>query len=406
MNKASRCLVLLWILFLKMLFAQNTLPTIETVKLADNLYKFFIYLSPHNSVNLYGFTGKEGTLLIDTGFDHTTELVKRELQKLSADNVKYVINTHSDGDHTWGNAAFADAVIISHAQCREQLLREGRVPPAGLPDVAFQDSLTVYFNGEEICCRAFPGHTSNDIVIHFKKANCVFVGDLILSDSVPIVHAIGDIYQYEKNIDRLSRMLMTGVKIFVGHGRELAPADLQCYREMFVETKKLVVQAIREGKTPEQAKKDNVLRDWQTWNSKLFPRVNTDQWIDDIYSSTDEGRKRSAFHRLSSVLTNSGLDAMLAEYRRLVTNKDFYFTEAEFNSWGYALLAEKKYDLAITVFKIVVELYPQSWNAYDSLGEAYAAAGNKKLAVQYYEKSVQLNPQNQNGINVLKKMQE
>ena len=50
--------------------------------------------------------------------------------------------------------------------------------------------------------------------------------------------------------------------------------------------------------------------------------------------------------------------------------------------------------------------YPKYWNAYDSIGEAYLKAGNKDLATQNYQKSVELNPKNQNGIEALKKIHE
>jgi tetratricopeptide (TPR) repeat protein len=48
--------------------------------------------------------------------------------------------------------------------------------------------------------------------------------------------------------------------------------------------------------------------------------------------------------------------------------------------------------------------YPQFWNAYDSLGEAYLKAGQKEPAIQNYQKSVDLNPQNQGGVEALKKL--
>jgi tetratricopeptide (TPR) repeat protein len=51
-----------------------------------------------------------------------------------------------------------------------------------------------------------------------------------------------------------------------------------------------------------------------------------------------------------------------------------------------------------------VEAFPESFNTYDSLGEAYAAAGEKELAIRNYEKSLQLNPNSQSGIDALKKL--
>jgi cytochrome c-type biogenesis protein CcmH/NrfG len=53
-----------------------------------------------------------------------------------------------------------------------------------------------------------------------------------------------------------------------------------------------------------------------------------------------------------------------------------------------------------------VQEYPKFWNAYDSLGEAYLNAGKKDLAAQNYQKSVELNPKNQSGIDALKKLSE
>jgi cytochrome c-type biogenesis protein CcmH/NrfG len=59
---------------------------------------------------------------------------------------------------------------------------------------------------------------------------------------------------------------------------------------------------------------------------------------------------------------------------------------------------------AIEVFKLNVEEHPESWNTYDSLGEAYMIDGNTELAIKNYERSVELNPQNKNGIEQLKKL--
>jgi hypothetical protein len=80
-------------------------------------------------------------------------------------------------------------------------------------------------------------------------------------------------------------------------------------------------------------------------------------------------------------------------------------TEAQVNRLGYNLLALKKLPDAIEVFKLNVEDHPQSANAYDSLGEAYMLNGDTELAVRNYRKSVELNPDNKNGVEALKKLQ-
>jgi cytochrome c-type biogenesis protein CcmH/NrfG len=59
---------------------------------------------------------------------------------------------------------------------------------------------------------------------------------------------------------------------------------------------------------------------------------------------------------------------------------------------------------AVTVFKRNVQEFPASSNVYDSLGEAYMKVGEKDLAIANYEKSLQLDPKNQNAVEQLKKL--
>jgi tetratricopeptide (TPR) repeat protein len=62
----------------------------------------------------------------------------------------------------------------------------------------------------------------------------------------------------------------------------------------------------------------------------------------------------------------------------------------------------KKIPEAIAIFKLNVEAFSNSSNVHDSLGEAYMAAGDKALAIQNYERSLQLNPDNQGAREALK----
>jgi CubicO group peptidase (beta-lactamase class C family) len=78
--------------------------------------------------------------------------------------------------------------------------------------------------------------------------------------------------------------------------------------------------------------------------------------------------------------------------------------EGTLNGLGYRLLFSGKESDAVTVFQKNVQQYPQSSNVYDSLGEAYAKVGKKDLAIENYEKSLQLNPKNDNGVQALKKL--
>jgi tetratricopeptide (TPR) repeat protein len=81
-------------------------------------------------------------------------------------------------------------------------------------------------------------------------------------------------------------------------------------------------------------------------------------------------------------------------------------SEGQLNSLGYRLLGDDKVDEAIEIFKFVVSEYPESYNAYDSLGEVYMVAGEKELAIRNYEKSLELNPENENAKEMLDRLRQ
>jgi len=79
--------------------------------------------------------------------------------------------------------------------------------------------------------------------------------------------------------------------------------------------------------------------------------------------------------------------------------------ENRLNNLGYVLIRQKKFAEAIALLKLNVEFYPKSWNVYDSLAEAYMSNGDKDLAIANYKKSLELNPENTNGVEMLKKLE-
>jgi len=116
---------------------------------------------------------------------------------------------------------------------------------------------------------------------------------------------------------------------------------------------------------------------------------------------------RSRSRILLKQILADGADLALKDYRRWRADrpKAEQISESGMNRLGYTLMRQaKRENDAIEVFKLNVEDYPQSWNTYDSLGEAYLAAGNKELAIHNYRKSVELNPSNAGGIEALKKL--
>jgi tetratricopeptide (TPR) repeat protein len=116
--------------------------------------------------------------------------------------------------------------------------------------------------------------------------------------------------------------------------------------------------------------------------------------------------RKSIADAIFKTIQEKNVAAAIQQYHELKTTHraDYEFSEDELVGLGYRLMAMKKFKDAIEVFKLSVEEFPESYNTYDSLGEAYVDNGDKELAIKNYEKSVQLNPKNTNGIEMLKKL--
>ena len=82
----------------------------------------------------------------------------------------------------------------------------------------------------------------------------------------------------------------------------------------------------------------------------------------------------------------------------------WYVSESSLNATGYGLMGEGLLAEAVAVFSFNVQLYPESANTHDSLGEAYMNAGRDEEAVASYRKSLRLNPRNTNAEAMLERL--
>ena len=100
-------------------------------------------------------------------------------------------------------------------------------------------------------------------------------------------------------------------------------------------------------------------------------------------------------------------DEAVAAYRAIKKEKpdNVSVSEQRLNALGYELLRAKKLRESVAVFALNAELYPQSFNVYDSLGYAYRESGERELAIKNYRRSLELNPQNRNATKMLKKLE-
>jgi len=110
---------------------------------------------------------------------------------------------------------------------------------------------------------------------------------------------------------------------------------------------------------------------------------------------------------LYDIIYFQDVDNAIETYKRIATSSSktyFVFNENELNGLAYQMIRENKLEAAIKLFKLNVEEYPLSANAYDSLAEAYLKNGQKDLAIKNYKKSFELNPNNENAKAMLKKL--
>jgi CubicO group peptidase (beta-lactamase class C family) len=117
---------------------------------------------------------------------------------------------------------------------------------------------------------------------------------------------------------------------------------------------------------------------------------------------------RSPGRLLFKNLLAKGADVALSEYREWRKDQpdNGGINETRMNRYGLDLLRMGRVRDAIEVLKQNVSDYPQSFNVYDSLGEAYAVNGDRELAIKNYERSIELNPANRGGIEALKKLRD
>jgi transglutaminase-like putative cysteine protease len=109
---------------------------------------------------------------------------------------------------------------------------------------------------------------------------------------------------------------------------------------------------------------------------------------------------------IEQTIEKQGLEAGIKQYPALkaTAGKEVFFNETSFNQLGYRYLNAGKLNEAIEVFKLNVFAYPGSFNAFDSLAEAYMKNKQNDLAIENCKKSLQLNPKNESALKMLEKL--
>ena len=208
-KRVARSLVLILVVIVTTtpnVSAQATSPVIKINEAAANSDVTVEPLRGNLSVlfgsggNIIVLNGPDGKLLVDDGIAVSKDKIQAALDRISAEPIKYVINTHWHWDHTDGNEWVHNqgATIIAHENVLKRLSATNRVedwnytfqpwPLSGRPTVTFKTEKTLNFDGETVLVKHFgPGHTDGDAFVYFPNADVLVLGDNFWNGIYPFI---------------------------------------------------------------------------------------------------------------------------------------------------------------------------------------------------------------------------
>jgi glyoxylase-like metal-dependent hydrolase (beta-lactamase superfamily II) len=397
-----------------------------------------------------------------------TELRGIIARELGRRDFKLLINTHEHGDHTGGNGVYADCTIVAHelvgpaltrpvgdnqrfvewvnrridesesrlasldvASVEARKLRETiildrlnlEVRTSGtkpvLPSKTFSDRLTLDM-GDTTFDLFFIGglHSSSDIAIHVPQHGILLTGDTMadkwLNETPGCLAAFsardGVVHNFPLWLSNWELILAQKDRIKLllpGHWNgELSLAGAQARVDYIRTLWNGIHKAVQAGKGMSDVYAEYRLdtRFPSLAQSPGFSAREHGSTIAEMWKIA--ANQESAAVKLHALIDEGAPEAAIQEVlaEREKKQSKYFFVEGEINGHGYRFLGEDKVDKAIAMFKLNVKLYPQSWNVYDSLGEALARRGDTAKAVQMYEKSLALNPESPSGKEALAKL--
>ncbi len=305
MNK--HCLLAISLLFSTGLVAAQdqdfSKVQMKVTKVAGN-----VYMLEGAGGNIGASVGEDGIVVVDDQFAPLADKIQAALKGIADKPVRFVINTHYHEDHTGSNAIFQkQAPIIAHDNVRKRLEEGGTAgnygginfpakpqPKEALPIITFDHDVTVHLNGEDIQAMHFPhGHTDGDSVIFFPKSNVVHMGDDFVTYGFPFIDLSGggSVAGMISALEEIVPKLPADVKVIPGHGPVSNLDDVRRYVAMLKETKAVVEKGIKQGKTLDQLKQENVLAPWQKWSGAF---ITSEQWLVTLYNDLT-GKKTGEF---------------------------------------------------------------------------------------------------------------
>jgi tetratricopeptide (TPR) repeat protein len=253
------------------------------------------------------------------------------------------------------------------------------------------------------------GHTAADVVVHFTRSKVACVGDLVLLGTFPNADPArgGDAQRLIEVLTDLKKSLPADTTLLAAHGGTFTMAELEAYIDMIEGTVAAVATELAAGHSLPEIIERNPLAAWGEWQSP-GNGLSFENWTTEIYASLNGAGPQSICAPMTETLVRDGVEAAVTRYQLLKKEEPegWSFAENELNMLGYQLLARDRTDDAIVIFKLNVETFPEGFNTYDSLAEAYMVAGRTEAAIANYERSLELNPNNTNAVSMLTRLRE
>jgi glyoxylase-like metal-dependent hydrolase (beta-lactamase superfamily II) len=244
-------------------------------KIGPDLYAYIA--TNDSSANSTFLVSDRGVLVVDPGLNEEEGgKLLSEIRKISSQPVRWIVNTHYHPDHRGGNSALGgDAVIISTAFTREQVLRNVKNPAPhavnetlGNQAANVNKDLVLYLGGHEVrIYHPGPAHTRGDLVVYFPDQHAVATGDLFLNHSCPYMDD-GDMENWVTALDGI--LALPVEHVVPGHFALAGRNEVRHFRDYLAALRDQVGARVRQGETLEQVKKGVDLRGYN--DLRQFPQ--------------------------------------------------------------------------------------------------------------------------------------
>ncbi len=243
---------------------QREVKPVQFERLSDRLYEITEGRGARGGV----YIGDDAVLVIDAKQDReSVDQVIEGIKELTDRPIKYLVSTHSDGDHVTGNRFYPKTTtFVAHENCRREFFHprrdgtesEWNKPELApfLPSVTFSDKKVLSLGSENVELWYFGvGHTTGDTVVYFPEEKTAFIGDQIFVERPQLIHSYKGGNSFE-HVKTLTKMLGTldAERFQIGHGDGIGRDDVKKHIAQVKEYQEEIDALVKEGKTLDQVK--------------------------------------------------------------------------------------------------------------------------------------------------------